>query len=164
MYDVGLEWGGRTPSLCPDGHSPGLPSSLLSSLAWPPTVLLPMAALAKLVNDKSNPIPFGSKPLSWLSVALRPKPTVLATVQSTQSDLASVASAPGLFAPVSVLCLVVLQGLWTRSSSTWNSLPVSALGSQFREAPLAPAFWLVGLPHYVNPALAWMSLSKLGTD
>lgn len=118
-----------------------------------------MAAMAKSLNDESNPP--CSKP-SHASLLLLDQ-----THRPQQLRGPRVALPPWPLPPASSLqplCCVssLLRAFAPAVHSAWNSLPVLALGSQFRETPLT--FWLLGLPHCVNSALAGMSLSKMGTD
>lgn len=127
----------------------------------PTTVLLPVAAVGKFFNDKSNPVLFCSETFPWLSITLSPKPTALPAAQRIQSGLAPAASRPS----------ASLQPRYCVSSFLRAFAPAvpcfleltSCLSSWVSERPLL-TFWLLKLPHYVTLALAGMSLSKMGTD
>lgn len=118
-----------SPRLCPDGCGSGL----FSSIRPPPS-------MDRFSNDNSNSILL-SQTLPWLSVALRPKLTAFPTAQRTQRGPASQASPSSSSIQPGCCVLSLLRAFAPAVPSGWNSLPVSALGSQFRETLLT--FWLL---------------------
>ena len=145
MQGSGIAQRGPHPQSLPRWTQPWPPSSFLSSLPLPPTVLLPMAAMAKFLKSRA----FLLKALPWLYIALRPKPTGLPAAQRTRSGPASAASPAGLLTPALLMHLLPPEGLCTCHSFCLEL--TSCLGSWVSVQREPPDLLTLGAPPLCEP-------------